>query len=297
MWFRFAICFLFGIFGVHKFVEKKVGMGLLYLFTLGLFGLGWLHDCVKYLAAAIDGTDDAAEEQPENADEGAKGAIKKVLLWVLTALFMFVGIVSMALGGIASCVIALVIAMLIIPVDEWQNIVHRYIGGKAKLIIAIALAVICVVALPTTSGNSTELDGTAAVTVTAEPKKETTITVTPKPSVKPTVEPTAEPTVEPTAEPTAEPTTALTPTTTPTPEPTETTEPSAGTSTGSDSGSTGGAAQEATGDYVVNTGTGKFHYLSCSSVGRISAENRMDYSGSRDELISRGYVPCKRCNP
>ena len=49
--------------------------------------------------------------------------------------------------------------------------------------------------------------------------------------------------------------------------------------------------------YVANTNTKKFHYPSCSSVNQIKAENRMDYTGSRDDLINMGYEPCKRCNP
>lgn len=49
--------------------------------------------------------------------------------------------------------------------------------------------------------------------------------------------------------------------------------------------------------YVVNTNTKKFHYPSCSSVKQIKAENRMDYTGSRDELINMKYEPCGRCNP
>jgi len=50
-------------------------------------------------------------------------------------------------------------------------------------------------------------------------------------------------------------------------------------------------------DYVVNTNTGKFHYPSCSSADDIKPSNRWDYHGSREELISQGYVPCKRCDP
>ena len=49
--------------------------------------------------------------------------------------------------------------------------------------------------------------------------------------------------------------------------------------------------------YVANTNTKKFHYPSCSSVNQIKSENRMDYTGSRDDLINMGYEPCKRCNP
>lgn len=43
-WVSFTLCLLFGYFGVHKFYEGKIGMGLLYLFTIGLFGFGWFVD-------------------------------------------------------------------------------------------------------------------------------------------------------------------------------------------------------------------------------------------------------------
>lgn len=54
-WVDFAICFCLGYFGVHKFMEKKTGMGILYLCTIGLFGIGWLFDCVVYLKNALNG--------------------------------------------------------------------------------------------------------------------------------------------------------------------------------------------------------------------------------------------------
>lgn len=50
-------------------------------------------------------------------------------------------------------------------------------------------------------------------------------------------------------------------------------------------------------DYVLNNNTRKFHRPNCSSVGDIKASNRGDYTGSREALIERGYVPCKRCLP
>lgn len=49
--------------------------------------------------------------------------------------------------------------------------------------------------------------------------------------------------------------------------------------------------------YVANTNTKKFHKPSCSSVGKISSENRWDYEGTRSDLINQGYEPCQRCNP
>lgn len=43
------LCFLLGYFGIHKFYEGKVGMGILYIFTVGLFGIGWLVDLLVIL--------------------------------------------------------------------------------------------------------------------------------------------------------------------------------------------------------------------------------------------------------
>ena len=49
--------------------------------------------------------------------------------------------------------------------------------------------------------------------------------------------------------------------------------------------------------YVLNTNTKKFHYPTCSSVDDMKEKNKQIYTGSRDEVINMGYVPCKRCNP
>lgn len=54
-WTDFVICLLLGWLGVHKFREKKVGIGILYLCTFGLFCIGWFIDCIKYFLAAISG--------------------------------------------------------------------------------------------------------------------------------------------------------------------------------------------------------------------------------------------------
>lgn len=70
---------------------------------------------------------------------------------------------------------------------------------------------------------------------------------------------------------------------------------------GSQSGSGTDSPRENTGipaaDYVLNTNTGKFHYPNCSSVQEMAEHNKLYYSGSREDVIAMGYVPCKRCNP
>lgn len=50
-------------------------------------------------------------------------------------------------------------------------------------------------------------------------------------------------------------------------------------------------------EYILNTNTKKFHYPSCVSVGQMKESNKQAYTGSRDEVIAQGYVPCKKCNP
>lgn len=43
---KLLICFFTGIFGGHKFYEGKIGWGIIYLLTAGLFGVGYVVDVV-----------------------------------------------------------------------------------------------------------------------------------------------------------------------------------------------------------------------------------------------------------
>ena len=45
-WTSFFLCLFLGVFGAHKFYEGKTGMGIVYLFTFGLFGIGWFIDLI-----------------------------------------------------------------------------------------------------------------------------------------------------------------------------------------------------------------------------------------------------------
>lgn len=48
-WVALCLCIFLGFLGGHKFYEGKAGMGLLYIFTAGLFGVGILVDLIGIL--------------------------------------------------------------------------------------------------------------------------------------------------------------------------------------------------------------------------------------------------------
>lgn len=48
-WTAFFLCLFLGYFGAHKFYEGRIGMGILYLLTIGLFGIGWIVDIILIL--------------------------------------------------------------------------------------------------------------------------------------------------------------------------------------------------------------------------------------------------------
>lgn len=48
---NFVITLLFGWSGLHKFMQRKYGAGFLYLFTFGLFGIGWIVDILRCFSA------------------------------------------------------------------------------------------------------------------------------------------------------------------------------------------------------------------------------------------------------
>lgn len=49
--------------------------------------------------------------------------------------------------------------------------------------------------------------------------------------------------------------------------------------------------------YVLNTNTMKFHAPTCSSVKKIKEKNYGTFTGTRDEVIAKGFDPCGNCQP
>lgn len=48
-WVALFLCVFFGYLGFHKFYEGRTGMGILYLLTFGLCGIGWFLDILALL--------------------------------------------------------------------------------------------------------------------------------------------------------------------------------------------------------------------------------------------------------
>jgi len=44
-----------GWLGIHKFMQNNIGMGIIYFFTFGLFGIGWIIDIIKECKKWPDG--------------------------------------------------------------------------------------------------------------------------------------------------------------------------------------------------------------------------------------------------
>ncbi|MBO5143208.1 MAG: TM2 domain-containing protein [Clostridia bacterium] len=45
-WVSLLLCIFLGPLGAHKFYEGKIIMGILYMITYGLFGIGWIIDII-----------------------------------------------------------------------------------------------------------------------------------------------------------------------------------------------------------------------------------------------------------
>lgn len=49
--------------------------------------------------------------------------------------------------------------------------------------------------------------------------------------------------------------------------------------------------------YILNTNSMKFHYSSCSGAAKIKDSNKGTFTGTREEIIAKGYESCGICTP
>lgn len=71
----------------------------------------------------------------------------------------------------------------------------------------------------------------------------------------------------------------------------------AGYGDGADSNSASNQSVSEQQDYILNVKNKKFHKPDCSAASDISSANKQDFTGTRDQLIARGYSPCGICKP
>lgn len=74
------LCIFLGWFGAHKFYTGKIGMGILYFFTTGMFLVGWIYDIAtlslnykkEYVKLEEDEIDKIVLENPRNRTASIK---------------------------------------------------------------------------------------------------------------------------------------------------------------------------------------------------------------------------------
>lgn len=92
-WLDFFICFFSGFLGVHKFREGKTGLGFLYLFTIGIFGMGWIIDSFKYLIRAISNAKNTdIPDLSKHMSHGKHRGLRTTILIVSLVFLIIVGV-------------------------------------------------------------------------------------------------------------------------------------------------------------------------------------------------------------
>lgn len=209
----------------------------------------------------------------------------KTFRWIAFAVSAVLAVIAIFAHTFSGFLCFAVAAFIFIPVNRLFEKLDSELDPKYRkraTAITAGIFLVCGLLAFTTAGSHTsssqEPDSTATTTttvVTTTTAAETTTTTTKATTTTTTTTTTTEATTT-----AAETTTAATEPPAQAQEETPAEQPAANVFT-----------------YVINTGSGIFHYPSCSSVKRISDANRSEYNGTREDLIAQGYTPCERCNP
>lgn len=155
---------------------------------------------------------------------------------------------------------------------KWTQVLKR----SAILVLALfCVVVMTCCAEETDDAESVAAIASASIEATAEPSTQATETVT---------QPTTEETTVPTEESSE-------------PETTETTQDAEDESSEPTEESTEDTTEIQGTDYVLNKNSKKFHYPKCGSVSKMKESNKEFYTGTREDLIAKGYDPCGNCHP
>ena len=71
---NFLTAFFLGFFGVHRFMQKKYVTGFIWLFTFGLFGIGWFVDVCIAFYQMVKGGDKEGDKAGETGQANPAGA-------------------------------------------------------------------------------------------------------------------------------------------------------------------------------------------------------------------------------
>lgn len=86
--------------------------------------------------------------------------VKRIILWIIIGVLFL-----LALGSIPSFawIPSILIAVLIAPIDKWQNFLRKYLKGFVKIIIVVALVIVMFMLFPTsdTPADDTKNNATA----------------------------------------------------------------------------------------------------------------------------------------
>ena len=84
----FLLCTFLGNFGVHRFYLGKVGTGLLYMFTLGFWGVGTFIDTIKI----------ASNTLKDKSGMDLNDDVSSAVVWGVVGLYIFLFVVGFGSG-------------------------------------------------------------------------------------------------------------------------------------------------------------------------------------------------------